>query len=199
MNEKIENILNIGNRKLIEKGVNGPIEYEKYSFSDSYIKKLKDLNFPLDLTKETLIIEIHLKNVSASLGDYRKAIEEISAGHNGYVIGLSWIAGALRRFGFTVEDISPEIVKEFPAGQFVQNQKSIAREFLEKLERMSSRQNIEVEENGKKIHINTLNQEEEKEFENMQNTFIGYEVLIVKKGGPIDLEDVKLAWLNIKK
>jgi len=196
MNEKIENILNIGNRKLIEKGVNGPIEYEKYSFSGSYIKKLKDLNFPLDLTKETLIIEIHLKNVLASLGEYREAIQEISVGHNGYVIGLSWIAGALRRFGFTVEDISPEIVKEFPAGYLVQNQKRIAKEFLEKLERMSSRQNIEVEENGKKIHINTLNQKEEKEFENMQNTFIGYEALIVKKGGPIDLSDVKLAWLD---
>lgn len=196
MKEIFGNFLNLNTRKVIERKVVGPIEYEKYFFTDVQIKKLQNLNFPLEVKSDIPITELHLKNVMASREELRNSIEKIKAESEGYVIGVSWIAQALRRYGFTIEDISPEIAKQFSVGHAVQNQDKIVEKFLEKLGQLQSRQGIEIEENGEKRVIDTLLPEEKKELENMENTLIGYEKLVEKKGGKIDFADIKLAWFD---
>ena len=178
----------------IEKGLVGSLKYERFYFTQSQIEKLKNLNFPLDINEQTLITEIHLENSDSKLSEIRDAIRSITSGQEGYTIGVSWVAPLLKRFGFTVEEVSEDVIKVFPAGIFVKEQKRIADEFIAKIERLESRAATHTD-NG---IINTLNDEEMEELNHMRGTLVGYEKIMNEKGGKISYSDVKFAWMKNK-
>jgi hypothetical protein len=193
--EKMSQNVEQNNKNIIETNSIGPLQYERFYFNKEQIDTLQKLHFPLrDITENTLFTELHVKDLKSSLTEIRKAIHDIAQGQEGYTIGVSWIAPMLKRFGFAIEDLPEDVVKEFPAGVLVENQEKIAKEFIEKLERMDSRTAVQTDEGI----INTLNDEEKIELQYMKDTLVGYEKISNKLERKIDFSDVKLAWVNNK-
>ncbi len=187
--------LNINKKRIVEKKtLADSIDYERFFFTKQEIEKLKKLGFPFEIDEQTLITELHLHDVNIKLSEFRKTLKKISEGKDGYTIGVSWIAPILKRFGFKVQHIAEDVVKDFPAGKFIKNQDKTMKRDFERLERLKSRQAVDT---GYGI-INTLGKEELEELKWLEDTLVGYEKIAKKLGRKINYSDVQLAWIENK-
>lgn len=177
------------------------LSFEKFRFTKEDLSFLKKENFSLDLDENSEILELHINNPGFDLKQFRDDLkliaENLDFKNKSYVIGVSWLSKYLEFFGFKVEDVNPEILKKFSASEFVSNQEKHIKDFLEKLERLQSKNNIKIiNDNNEEEIISNISILEKEELQKMDKLLQGYEKIFQKNNGKLELKDIKLASMS---
>ena len=189
------------NKEVLIKSELNSLSFEKFKFTKEDLFFLKKENFSLDLDENSEILELHINNPGFNLNQFRNDLklvaENLDFKNKSYVIGISWLSKYLEFFGFKVEDVNPEILKKFPAGEFVSNQEKHIKDFLEKLERLQSKNNIKIiNDNNEEEIISNISILEKEELQKMDKLLQGYEKIFKKNNGKLELKDIKLASMS---
>lgn len=99
----------------------GYLKIDYYQFSDSKIKRLSQKGFPQELLRSNKFVELHIepsrikfKNIIDSFDSLREELQTGAYDEDSFIVSISHLSKYLTRWGFSTNDISVDLIKEFP-------------------------------------------------------------------------------------